>query len=100
MKTTFHVLTVCGSGTVSSTMVAEKLKEVLAEKGYTIITTEVKPTQVESYAELGTYDFVAYTTPVPENLSIPAINAVGFLTGFDEEGFIEEVLKVIETINS
>ncbi|UFJ39866.1 PTS sugar transporter subunit IIB [Brevibacillus humidisoli] len=100
MKTTFNVLTVCGSGTVSSTMVAEKLKEALAEKGYKITTTEVKPQQVESYAEMGSYDFIAYTTPVPENLSIPAINAVGFLTGFDEEGFLEEVLKVIEQINA
>jgi PTS system galactitol-specific IIB component len=81
-------------------MVAEKLKEALAEKGYTIETTEVKPTQVESYAELGKYDFVAYTTPVQGNISIPVINAVGFLTGFDEEGFIEEVLRVIEKINA
>jgi PTS system galactitol-specific IIB component len=100
MKTNLHVLTVCGSGTVSSTMVSEKLKEALAAEGYTVTTTEVKPQEVANYVELGSYDFVAYTTPVPDNLPIPAINAVGFLTGLDEEGFLEEVRTVIKRINN
>ncbi|WP_459502483.1 PTS sugar transporter subunit IIB [Bacillus sp. C1] len=95
---TFHILTVCGSGTVSSTMVSEKLKEALSEDYITITTTEVKPTQVEQFLEERQYDFIAYTTPIPQNLSIPTINAVGFLTGFDEESFLEEVRHVIHTI--
>ncbi|WP_410984562.1 PTS sugar transporter subunit IIB [Bacillus cereus] len=95
---TFHILTVCGSGTVSSTMVSEKLKEALSEDHITITTTEVKPTQVEQFLEERQYDFIAYTTPIPQGLSIPAINAVGFLTGFDEESFLEEVKQVIHSI--
>lgn len=100
MKTTFNVLTVCGSGTVSSTMVTEKLKEALAAKGYKINATEVKPTEVKGYVEMGTYDFIAFTTPLQGQFDIPAINAVGFLTGLDEEGFLEEVFKVIDNINA
>lgn len=93
-----RILTVCGSGTVSSSMIAEKLREILKQKGYEIQTTEIKPTEVKGYVEQGNYDFVATTSPLPETYSIPVINAVGFLTGFDEEGFIEEVMKVIEEI--
>lgn len=99
MRTTFNVLTVCGSGTVSSTMVTEKLKEALAEKGYKVNATEVKPTEVAGYVERGGFDFIAYTTPIQGQFDIPAINAVGFLTGLDEEGFLEEVFRVIDEIN-
>lgn len=93
-----NVLTVCGSGTVSSTMVSEKLREALAEKGYTVNAVEIKPQQVLDYVEDGGYDFIAYTTQIPEQDKVPAINAVGFLTGFAEEEFLEEVDKVLEKL--
>lgn len=93
------VLTVCGSGTVSSTMVSEKLKDALAEKGYQVEAVEIKPQQVLDFVEDGGYDFIAYTTPVPGQDKIPAINAVGFLTGFAEEEFLEEVDEVLGALN-
>jgi galactitol PTS system EIIB component len=96
---TVNVITVCGSGTVSSTMVAEKLKEALGEKGYQVHTVEIKPEQVLSYIENGGYDFIAYTTPIPDQDRIPAINAVGFLTGLGEEEFLEEVEHVLSSLN-
>lgn len=92
------ILTVCGSGTVSSSMISEKLREVMKQKGYEILTTEIKPTEVKGYVEQGHYDFVATTSPLPDKYSIPVINAVGFLTGFDEDAFIDEVMKVIDEI--
>lgn len=95
-----NVLTVCGSGTVSSSMVSEKLKDALAEKGYSVTTTEIKPQQVLEYVEDGGYDFIAFTTPVPSQEKIPAINAVGFLTGFAEEEFLEEVDEVLHALNN
>ncbi|RNB79572.1 PTS fructose transporter subunit IIB [Brevibacillus fluminis] len=97
---TLNILTVCGSGTVSSTMVAQKLKEALAADGITITTTEVKPTQVLGHVEQGSYDFVVNTTPVPDNIPIPVINGVGFLTGLEEEEFLEEVHQLISRIRA
>lgn len=35
-----NILSVCGSGTVTSSMVAAKLKEKLGERGYSVSTTE------------------------------------------------------------
>ncbi|WP_422444808.1 PTS fructose transporter subunit IIB [Thermoanaerobacterium sp. DL9XJH110] len=95
---TVKILTVCGSGTVSSSMIATKLKEVLGGKGYNVITTEVNPGGVESALSTGDYDFIAYTSPIHGNIDIPAINAVGFLTGFGEEEFLEEVFKVLKNL--
>lgn len=97
--TKLRVLTVCGSGTVSSSMVSEKLKDALGEKGYQVSALEIKPQQVLEYVEDGGYDFIAYTTPVPAQDKIPAINAVGFLTGFAEEEFLEEVDVVLASLN-
>ena len=41
----YNVLSVCGSGTVTSSMVAEKLRETLEEKGYIVDTTEANPNE-------------------------------------------------------
>ncbi|TZE81034.1 PTS sugar transporter subunit IIB [Calorimonas adulescens] len=91
----FNVLSICGSGTVSSSMVAEKLKERLSEKGVRINTIEARPTEVANYVSRGGIDFIVTTSPLPGEYDIPVINAVGFLTGFDEEGFMDEVINVI-----
>lgn len=91
------ILTVCGSGTVSSSMLSEKLKDSLEEYGYRVSTNEVSPGGVSGALMTGKYDFIAYTSPVSGEYNIPVINAVGFLTGFAEEEFIEEVLKVLKT---
>ena len=44
----------------------------------------------------GDFDLIAYTSPIPGEYDIPVINAVGFLTGFGEEEFIDEVLEVLK----
>ena len=92
----FNVLSVCGSGTVTSSMIAQKLKEAMAERGIKISATEAKPTEALNLAEGGNYDFITHTSPLPAaDYGIPTINAVGFLTGFGEEEFLEEVVNVI-----
>jgi PTS system galactitol-specific IIB component len=93
---TIKILTVCGSGTVSSSMIAEKLKDQLGEHGYKVTTVEVNPGGVRSALLGGGFDFIAYTSPIQGEFEIPAINAVGFLTGFGEEEFIEEALEALK----
>lgn len=97
----FNVLSVCGSGTVTSSMVAEKLKETLQEHGYGISATESRPTEALQLAQGGSFDFIIYTSPLPAgNYGIPVINAIGFLTGFGEDEFIEEVLETIKKLEA
>lgn len=95
----FNVLSVCGSGTVTSSMVADKLKETLEEKGYSISTTEARPTEALQLAQGGSFDFITYTSPLPEGeYGVPIVNAIGFLTGFGEDEFLEEVEDVIKNL--
>ena len=95
---TIRILSVCGSGTVSSTMIAMKMQERFEELGYRFEATEVNPGGVKTALMSGDYDFIAYTSPVEEEVDIPKINAVNFMTGFAEDEFMEEALKVLEEL--
>lgn len=93
------ILSVCGSGTVTSSMVAGKLKEKLKEKGYDVATTESRPTEALNLAKSGRFDLITFTSPLaPGDYGIPAINAFACLTGIGEEDFLAEVLKTIENL--
>ena len=96
----FNVLSVCGSGTVTSSMVAGSLKETMAEKDIRITTTESRPTEALQLAQGGNYDFIIHTSPLPDgDYGMPIVNATGLLTGFGEDEFYEEVLAVIEELS-
>lgn len=100
VKNSLNVLSVCGSGTVTSSMVADKLKETLAEEhNISVTTTESRPTEALNLAQNGSFDFIINTSPLPNgDYGIPIINAAGLLTGFGEEEFFEEVLQTINEL--
>ena len=92
------VLSVCGSGTVSSAMVGERIVELLAEHGFEADIQEINPGMVQGAVANGNIDIIAYTSPIDPNDApgIPQINSVGLLTGLDEETFINEALEVLK----
>ena len=59
-----NILSVCGSGTVTSSMVAAKLKEKLGERGYSVSTTEARPTEALNLATSGRFDILTHTSPL------------------------------------
>lgn len=94
------ILSVCGSGTVSSALVSRKLHEILEEEnGYSIETIEVNPSGVASEMLSGNYDLIIYTSPVYGEYDIPKINGTSFMTGIGEEELIERLLEEIKKIH-
>ncbi|GGC93827.1 PTS sugar transporter subunit IIB [Enterococcus wangshanyuanii] len=93
-----NVISVCGSGTVTSTMVANKVKDFLEENGYRAQTVEVNPGGVEGQLASGNWDIIVHTSPLKGNYEIPTINSVGLLTGMGEEEFFEELLETANKI--
>ena len=94
---TYSVLAVCGSGTVTSSMISGKLEESLGELGIKVSTVCANPNEALTLAKSGRFDFLIHTSPLQEaDYGMPTINAVGFLTGFGEDEFLEEVQKVIK----
>ena len=92
------VLSVCGSGTVSSAMLSSKLEDVFAEKGYDMEATEVSPGGVPGAMQSGGNDMIVKTSPVEGDYGVPILNATGFLVGINEEEFIEELMQVVEKL--
>ena len=90
------ILCVCGSGTVSSSMVANKLKEKLADHGYDVHAVECSPTSAETALAAGGFSLMACVSPVYEDFGIPKVNAVGMLTGLSEDQVLEDCLKILD----
>ena len=90
------ILCVCGSGTVSSSMVANKLKEKLADHGYDVDAVECSPTSAETALAAGGFSLMACVSPVYEDFGIPKVNAVGMLTGLSEDQVLEDCLKILD----
>ncbi len=98
MSKSVKLLTVCGSGIVTSSMVANKITEMLEDEGYDVEAMESNPSELETYLMRDKYDFVAYASPIDESIlgDVPAISAICLLTGRGEDEFKEEVLKILE----
>ncbi len=91
-----NILCVCGSGTVSSAMVAGKLVEKLAEKGWEVNAVETSPNDLESALAGKTYDLIACVSPVHGEYGVPKVKAVGMLTGLAEDKVINDCLAILE----
>lgn len=88
------VLAVCGSGVVSSSMIAQKLQETLAPLGIDVNVIGILPTSVQEYVERGGIDFVVTTSPIPGEINVPVVKGVALLTGFGEDECLEEIRNV------
>ena len=88
----YRILVSCGTAIATSTHVAIKLKELLKERGYEIITTQCRVVEIPSYAPDA--DLVVSTAQVPFNLNIPVVDGIPFLTGLG----VKEVIDKIEAI--
>ena len=90
---TKHILAICGSGTVTSSMVAGQLRDRLGEQGYLVRTEEARSTEALRMANSGRFDLMVHTSPIPEGeYSIPVIDAFPCVSVQGEERFFKEVL--------
>jgi PTS system galactitol-specific IIB component len=97
-KLTLTVLAVCGSGVVSSSMIAQKLEDILKPLGVEPKVIGLLPTSVQTYIEQGGIDFVVSTSPIPGTITVPVVKGVALLTGFGEEACKEEIVRVAREV--
>lgn len=92
------ILTVCGSGIVTSSMIANKITEMLEEEGYDVTAMESNPSELETYLSRDKYDLVAYASPINESdlNGTPALPAIGLITGRGDDEFKEKALEILE----
>lgn len=98
-KRKLTVLAVCGSGVVSSSMIAQKIEDTLAPMGLNAEVIGLLPNSVEGYVERGGIDFIVTTSPIPGEINVPVIKGVALLTGFGEEAVLEEIRETAKRIS-
>lgn len=93
---TINVLSVCGSGSVTSSMIAGNVRDMLDDEGYQAQTVECNPNGVDELLANREFDIIVHTSPLKRKYDLPTINAIGLLTGTDEEGFEEELMEAVK----
>jgi len=89
-----RILVACGTAIATSTVVASAIEETLKERGISVITRQCKASEVPSL--VSNADLVVTTTPLPDNLGIPVIHTLAFLTGMGKEEAIEQIIEAIK----
>ena len=95
---TLRVLSVCGSGTVSSSMISQKLTDIANENGFRWESVEVNANQVEDELNANHYDCICHASPIHGDFSVPVDNGIGLLTGIGEEEVVERILEIAKKL--
>jgi len=90
-----NILIVCGSGIATSTMVAMKVKDMLAENGITATTKQTNT--LEYKRDVSDYDLIVATCKLKEP-PIPTVIGIAYITGRNLEETNNEILKVISEL--
>jgi PTS system galactitol-specific IIB component len=91
------ILSVCGSGTVTSAMVSSKLVDALEKRGYQATCFECKPQEAATNATMGHYDVIVHTSPLPDaDYPCPTISSFPCITGMGEEEFFDQVAEALK----
>lgn len=93
------ILSVCGSGTVSSAMVSKKIVDFLKDNGYNATTDEANPPSLPTIIGSQKFDLIAATTTISDDYGIPVLNATSLLIGMGEEKFFEDLLELVKSLD-
>lgn len=86
----------CGTGVATSTIVTNKVKEWLKEKGMTDQVKLYQSKVADEMNKIDNYDIVVSTTVVPDSIKDRVIMGLPLLTGIGTEEMYAEIEKKIK----
>ena len=89
-----YVLSVCGTGGVTSGVVADKIREICSRHGIEVEVQTAKALEVQSRIESIHYDMIASATRVKET-TVPVVNCMSFLSGVGEEALEQKIVDML-----
>ncbi|MHC1783086.1 MAG: PTS galactitol transporter subunit IIB [Anaerolineaceae bacterium] len=89
------ILSVCGTGGVTSGVVAEKIRELCLRHGIDAEVQTGKALEVQSRIESAKYDLIASATRIKET-TVPVINCMSFLSGVEEEELENKIVDLLK----
>ena len=88
------VLVSCGTAIATSTVVAKAIEEAMKARGIEVVVRQCKAMEIRS--KIKGVDLVVTTTPVPDDLGVPVIQTLAFLTGMGKEAVIEQITQILQ----
>ncbi len=85
------LLIACGAGIATSTIVVNKVEELVKKNNLDVNIKQIKIAEAVSLQNEA--DLIVSTTMLPTTYTIPAIIATAYITGVGEEELEEEILS-------
>lgn len=89
------VLALCGTGGVTSSVIASKARQVLEDAGYQVVTNTAKVIEAKSQVSSFKPDIILSTSKT----EVPGLNILigtPFLTGVGADVLAEQIMKIVE----
>jgi len=98
MNKKINVLVACGAGIATSTVVMKKVEDLFAENNIDANLIQIKI--AEAAGKQDDADMLISTTVLPTEYKIPAIKAMGFLTGIGVDKLKAEIIDKVHEIQA
>jgi galactitol PTS system EIIB component len=94
-KYRLRVLCVCGSGTVTSSMMMLRIQDIFSDEKISCMVDTTSPNELESILASRPIDLIVTTTPLTEmkDIKCPVIEGHALLSGFGEDKVVENIIK-------
>ncbi|MTT31788.1 PTS galactitol transporter subunit IIB [Terrilactibacillus sp. BCM23-1] len=87
----YKILVACGAGIATSTIVCDRLEQLLKNNN---IHSEIIQCKISEVAtRQNEADLIVSTTILPTEYKIPAFNAVAYISGFGAEALDQKILN-------
>jgi len=87
------ILVACGTAIATSTVVAQKLDEMLRARGLEVTIDQYKASEVGSKADR--YDVIVSTTEIDDARGKPLVRTLSFLTGIGIDADVDRIAKLL-----
>lgn len=92
------VLVACGAGIATSTVVMKRVEDLFASNNIDVDVIQIKIAEAKSRE--ADADILITTTLLPTEFSIPAIKAMGYLTGINADKVDAQILEAANQVLS
>jgi galactitol PTS system EIIB component len=92
----FRVLISCGSGIATSTVIANRVREICEQNGFGVNIEQVKIVEVEKRAT--DFDLIVSSAQVPASVKTPSVMAINYLTGLNKEQTDKQIIDLLASL--
>ncbi|MDD4835188.1 MAG: PTS sugar transporter subunit IIB [Lutispora sp.] len=89
----YNICVVCGSGMATSVLISQQLKDLLKQRN---IDANITTTKVSDLGAVSHYNVIVTSTLLPNNLDVPVIRTMSFLTGLGMDKDVDKIVNILQ----